>query len=69
MALENIGFKILKITQRSFRWYMSEEEVMKYFGFKELPFKIPKKFWVFDKPKSYNNYWKKDSHLNVTYHN
>jgi len=51
MALENIGFKILKITQRSFRWYMSEEEVMKYFGFKELPFKIPKKFWVFDKPK------------------
>lgn len=49
--LRNIGFKKLKTTLKSFEWYMDEEEVKRYFGFEELPFKIPEKFWVFDKPK------------------
>ncbi|MCS7365053.1 MAG: class I SAM-dependent methyltransferase [archaeon GB-1867-035] len=49
--LRNIGFKKLKTTLKSFEWYMVEEEVKRYFGFEELPFKIPEKFWVFDKPK------------------
>lgn len=51
IILKSIGFKVLKITWKKFKWFMNEEEVKEYFGFKELPFKIPKKFWVFDKPK------------------
>ena len=51
IILKSIGFKILKITWKKFKRFMNEEEVKEYFDFEKLPFKIPKKFWVFDKPK------------------
>jgi SAM-dependent methyltransferase len=49
--LNKMRFKILKIKKKKFKWSMNKKEVMKYFKFEKLPFDIPKKFWVHDKPK------------------
>ncbi len=50
-ALRNTGFKVVKTARKSFKWHMDEDEVARYFGLEKLPFKIPGKFWVHDKPK------------------
>jgi len=50
-ALKEAGFKVLKLSVKEFEWFMTREEAIKYFGFKELPLDIPDKIWVHDKPK------------------
>jgi len=44
-------FKTVGIGSKRFDWHATREEVKSYFGLRILPFRIPEKFWLFDKPK------------------
>jgi SAM-dependent methyltransferase len=50
-ALKGSGFDVLEVRNRKFGWYMGRGAVMRYFGLEALPFAIPGRFWVFDKPR------------------
>jgi SAM-dependent methyltransferase len=50
-VLSMSGFDSVETYRMRLEWYAKKDEVMRYFGFEELPFDIPDRFWVLDKPK------------------
>jgi len=50
VVLKRLNFKVLRVIKYVFTWRESIEEFLKYFGLKELPFKI-KEFYYRDKPR------------------
>lgn len=49
--LRNSNFDVIGVANRRFRWYMRKDAVVRYFGLETLPFNVPERFWVFDKPR------------------
>jgi len=50
-VLKRLNFEVPKAIKYVFTWRTSMKEFLKYFGLKELPFKIKKEFYHRDKPR------------------
>jgi len=50
-ALRESNFRVLRVLNKRFGWYMKRDAVMEYFGLPASSVDIPERFWVLDKPR------------------